>query len=126
MVLHRWVIGWTTAYTTTSGSEVAVPVGGWEAANPAATKGRGWGEFRGKLGQGNMGLGIQYTNDVNGTPTNLRVSSLESTEGVSNPSGTPTTVDLDGAKFVRPVVFVKSGDGAIAGGGISGIVELWG
>lgn len=124
-VLHRWVIPWTNTCTT-SASEVAVPVGGWEPLNPAAIQGRGWGELRASFGSVSVGFGFQYTNDLNSTPSSTRVSSLQVSDGVSNPNTAPTSFDLYGSKYIRPCVFVASGDENIAGGAVAGIVELWG
>jgi hypothetical protein len=82
-------------------------------------------EFRAEQGQAQFGVGIMLSNDLETIDSSTRVCNLVSAEGVSDPQTTPTVVDLDGAKYIRPAVFLKSVDGNLAGGAIAGVVELW-
>lgn len=125
MVVHRWVIDWQYV-ATPSVTEVVLPVGKWERVNPGAKFGRGWGELRGKFQSPSIGFGYEVANDVDIPDGSTRVSTLVAANGVFNPSGTPTSVDLDGVKYIRPVIFAKSAtDATLAGGMVSGVVELW-
>jgi hypothetical protein len=124
-MLHRFVIDWRTAYTT-SGTEIAIPTDSWERVRPSSTAfARGWVEVRGKQGTVSMGVGFQVSNDLVAIDASTRCSALATADGVTNPSGTPTSVDLDAAKYIRPCIFLKTGDASLAGGAISGIVEIW-
>ena len=123
--MHRWVIDWQYV-ATPSFTEVVLPVGKWERVNPGAKFGRGWGELRGKFQSPSAGFGYEVANDMDTPDASSRVSSLTTANGVMNPSGTPTAVDVDGVKYIRPVIFLKSGtDGTLAGGMVTGVVELW-
>lgn len=126
MVLHRWVVSWDNYYTTTGASDVAFPVGNWERANPAARNSRAWGELAAELGAANFAFGFQVCNEPNVIDASTKIGvTYITTAGPSVPVG--SAIDIDGQKFIRPVVFLKSGtDATLAGGALAGVIELYG
>lgn len=125
MILHRWVISWAN-FCTTSGTDVAFPVGGWERVNPAARNARSWGDMAAEVGTANFAFGFQVCNGPNTIDASTKIGTTYITAaGPSTPLG--ATIDIDAEKWIRPVVVLKSGtDTVLAGGALAGVIELYG
>ena len=123
-VIQRFELPWMTGYTTDNGAlGVTLPASEWRRILVGASV-RGWVEFSGEQGSAGISVGIQKTNDVTAPGTAVSVCAYRTTTGVGNPDATPTTIDMDGEKYIRAVYLLRSTDGALAGGAFRGVVEI--
>jgi hypothetical protein len=123
-VVMRFDLPWMTGYTTdNSANGITIPAGEYRRIK-AGSSARGWVEFAGEQGSAGITVGIQKANDVVSPDAAEKVCAFKTTAGVGNPDATPTAVDLDGSKYVRPVFMLRSIDAVLAGGAFRGVVEI--
>ena len=120
---NRVNLPWTTVGTDST-TEVFVPASGWMSSESVGS-GRGWLELAGGMTGLSVAVAVQTANDVTTPDAHTKIQTLVTSNGVSDPDSSTTSLATAGKKFIRVGFAIKASSASLRVGRVAGVAELF-